>query len=415
MWDEFFEKTATWPLWLKLSGIIATLIAADIILFLSLPILRDIPILAIIVILGGYFYSGFVISKPPVATYFLILLALFAIPGLFINKIAGEETSSLRFVLQLVFSLSVLFIPSKQIVDIDIKFLLKFLNIVGWIFVVSRILVLLLYPKTSAAIHELAFIMPLFLIPALYSKKINYILITLFFAAIIFLINPRTTMFLVYLITFFFPIILLTIRIVRIKTILIISALTLFFVLIFLSQILGFISEIDKIFKTSFGRNSNASFRQYLIVVGIVEFFKSPIYGKYFSGSNGYSTKFEHGKELPLHNDLLEIAVQGGIIGVLLFLSGIIGIFFTLNKILYQRHNELTNPLRILIITVATSLVTGLITIAFNPIVNSTHTGFFFFFILGLSILLIRFVRLTKSESGLLMADPNTSQIKGYI
>ncbi|MBN8705757.1 MAG: O-antigen ligase family protein [Bacteroidetes bacterium] len=394
MLDDFIRKVVVWPLWLLISGFIATLIAADILLVLSLPIIRNIPIIAIVIILGGYFYTGFVISKPPIATYFLLFLALFAIPGLFLNKIAGEETSSLRFVLQLVFALSVLVIPSKQILVLDIKFLLKFLNILGWIFVVSRILVLILYPETSAAIHELAFIMPLFLIPALYSKNFKFTAISIFIAGVLFLINPRTTMFLVFTMTFLIPVLLLTVRILGIKTILIILAFSSIIFFVFLTQILGFISEIDKIFKTSFGRNSNASFRQYLIVVGIVEFLKSPVYGKYFSGSNGYSTKYEDGKELPLHNDLLEIAVQGGVIGVFLFLSGILGLFFTLNRILYQKYNELDDSLRILIITVSTSLITGLTTIAFNPIVNSTHTGFFFFFILGVSILLIRYVRL---------------------
>lgn len=403
MLDDFIRKVAVWPFWLLISGFIATLIAADMLLVFSWPVIKNIPILAIIFILGGYFYSGFAITKPPIATYFLIILVLFAIPGLIINKMAGEETSNFRFVFQLMFSLSVLLIPSRQILDLDIKYLLKFLNILGWIFVVSRILILILYPETSAAIHELAFIMPLFLIPALYSKNFKFIVTTFLLAAILFLINPRTTMFLVYLMTFLFPVILLTVRVLGIKTILIIAFFSLTILLVFLSQILGFISEIDKIFKTSLGRNSNASFRQYLIVVGIVNFLKSPVYGKYFAGSTGYSTKYEGGRELPLHNDLLEIAVQGGLIGVFLFLAGIIGLFFTLNRILYQKYNELNDPLRILIITIATSLITGLTTLVFNPIVNSTHTGFFFFFILGVSILLIRFVRLNDLKKKILV------------
>lgn len=398
MLDDFIRKVAVWPFWLLISGFIATLVAADILLVFSLPVIKNIPVLAILVIFGGYFYSGFVISKPPFGAFLLLLMVLFAIPGLVQNKLTGQETSYFTCILQLLFSLSVLLIPANQIRSINLKHFLKFLNLLGWIFVVSRIMVLIVYPTTSAAIHELAFIIPLFLIPALYSKNQGFIAISLFFAAILFLINPRTTMFLVYSITFLFPALLFLIRIVGIKTILLFSLVAFGIILIFLSQILGFISEIDKLFKTSLGKNSNASFRQYMIVVGLVSFLKSPVYGMYFSGSTGYSTKYEGGRELPLHNDLLDVAVQGGVIGILLFVGGIIGLFLSLSRSLQKKAADIDDSLRILIITVSTSLLTGLITILFNPIINSTKTGFFFFFIIGVSILLIRYVKLTDLQ-----------------
>jgi len=390
-----YSRAASWPLWLKAGGFVALLISVDILLFFSWPGIRSLPVVLIYLVFLGYLFNGFAFSKISIPVFSLVLLVLFAIPGLVQNKLNGEETSFYTSIIQMAFAVSVILIPPAEIKKLDPGQILDFLHLLGWIFVVSRILILLIYPETHAAIHELAFIVPLFILPALYSGKPKYIGVVLFFAAVLFLINPRTTMFLVYSITFLLPVIVFFTNLIGFRTALISVLLLLGLAGLFLTQLLSLISEIDEIFKTSLGRNSNASFRQYMIVIGIVEFLKSPFYGKYFSGPTGYSTKFEEGRLLPLHNDLLDIAVQGGLIGVILFLTGVIGIFIILFKFTVAEKIKANDKLRLLVLSLSVSLICGLITLVFNPIINSTKTGFFFYFIIGLSILIIRFIKIS--------------------
>ena len=122
--------------------------------------------------------------------------------------------------------------------------------------------------------------------------------------------------------------------------------------------------------------DGNTYFREFLLQYGINQFWQSPIYGHLFTGET--ATRFAtsiHGTlqlDVPVHNDWLDVLIQGGAIGLLIFF----GIFiFLLVKLWLARQEALVNfnDIRLIVTTwLIILLVNHMITMAINPVLPSS-------------------------------------------
>lgn len=393
-----------WPLWLLLGSILSLIVSIDVFILFRMPVIKHIPVLVSIFLFFYYMNGRVVIYKTHFSIYFFILLFIISVPGIIFNKISGIETSYFTAIVMILFMVSIILIPNSKINKIKYEDLLKLMFMIGLIFIVSRIIITIIDPLTRAPRHELAFLLPLFISPMILSKDKSKIIIAVILAFLFLIINPRTTVFLVYIITFGIPLLILFINKYGLKYFIYTILLILSLLGIFIVPILHGLSWLDETFKTSLGSSSNADFRQYFLVKGIVEFLKSPIYGSLFAGETAYENKYMSFK-LPLHNDILELMVQGGIIGLILFFCGYFGLLFNFIKKYYELLTVLTQETKILIITIFTSMMSAIITFTFNPILNATKTGFILFFIIGVGYIVSR--KLQMESTSMIIKEKN--------
>lgn len=224
--------------------------------------------------------------------------------------------------------------------------------------------------------HERIFIASfVYSIPKFKKKKMLSYFGFLLFGAVI-LMDPRTTSLIAFAVT-----IVLTLLLERTasRRFVIFSSLASGIFVIFITYIVDWIKSINSNFKQATGGTDNNTFREGMISVGLQKYAESPIFGSFFKYGGAYEppqivyiNSSTIGNILPLHNDYLEIMVSGGIIGLILFL-----ICFFLPVANYLRNRDcISSENKITGDSLLISVIIGATTIAFNPVMNSSRSGF---------------------------------------
>ncbi len=122
--------------------------------------------------------------------------------------------------------------------------------------------------------------------------------------------------------------------------------------------------------------DGNTHFREYLFQYGIREFFQSPLYGQLFTGETAthFSTSIHSTLQLdvPIHNDWLEVLVQGGVIGFMLFAGTFIFLLYKLYTVRNQALANLDTPKLIFTTWVIALVVNHMLTMVINPVLASS-------------------------------------------
>ncbi|WP_189073047.1 O-antigen ligase family protein [Deinococcus sedimenti] len=224
--------------------------------------------------------------------------------------------------------------------------------------------------------HERIFIASfVYSIPKLKKKKRLSYFGFLVFGAVI-LLDPRTTSLIAFVIT-----IALTLLLERTASqrFIFLSSVSAGISVIFITYVVDWIKNINSNFKQATGGTDNNVFREGMISVGLQKYSESPVFGSFFKYGGAYEppqvvyiNSSTVANILPLHNDYLEIMVSGGIIGLVLFL-----ICFFLPVVNYLNNRDyIFNEEKIAGDSLFISVIIGATTIAFNPVMNSSRSGF---------------------------------------
>lgn len=309
--------------------------------------------------------------------FFWILLFLYATPGLIFNKLVYESGFFTAIYNSIILITIVLFyrnpLPrSMYRIAFDTY-------IIGIFYVVSCILCLSGLVKTDSLItHEKAFLIcPVLLFPFFYNKLFLGI-IGLILIFLLIKLDPRTTYVLVISLIMIGLISMLLFKNIKFnKLFRYISIIIIIFILINGVNIIEYIKEVNVNYKLSQGAAENSYHRELLLEQGISEFEKAPFFGSFFTGVTSYDPG-ENFDMAPLHNDYLEYLTKGGIIGLAIFL---LALLFTIKKSYVGTELRDENKTQtILLITI----ISYLLVMSFNPIMNKTRTNFYFYFYLGL-------------------------------
>ncbi|MBX2989879.1 MAG: hypothetical protein KF749_01795 [Bacteroidetes bacterium] len=146
------------------------------------------------------------------------------------------------------------------------------------------------------------------------------------------------------------------------------------------------------------GLLDTTTFREAMWLVGINEFLESPLIGNFFSKEAGFYLEGEV-EGLPLHNDILELFVKGGIVGGGLFLSGFIAAILAGLRAHRGWSSIKRSSLEGLNVVLILTVCSALITMSFNPIINQARSGFLVFTFVGLLILIKRLMSRQTSPS----------------
>lgn len=232
--------------------------------------------------------------------------------------------------------------------------------------------------------HERIFLISfIYTLPALIGKR-TMAYIGLFLFALVVYLDPRTT-----------SLIALTISVVLVKLFSTVkdNRLTYYVgaasivIAASFNFVIANIKELNSSFKAVSGGTDNNSFRESMIAIGLEKFAESPLVGSLFKYGGAYPINFtvrlpdgQIASMLPLHNDYLEALVSGGIIGSVLFVACLLVPIFSS----FRMRGEMTGELRSMNDSLLIASLIGLIAIAFNPVLNSSRSGFILFVIMSI-------------------------------
>jgi hypothetical protein len=165
------------------------------------------------------------------------------------------------------------------------------------------------------------------------------------------------------------------------------------------------VGDLDGYFKSVIGGTSNAKMREHYFELAVDDLRTSPLLGDWFSGEVAYSYVFGSStgasEELqrPIHNDFLMLLARGGAIG-----GGIFVLFMITSLVTALRNYRVCvmhgfQEMAKLLLLLAVTLVSGLICMTVNPVINSVSTGWSFYYILALVILTNRYVHRIKDSA----------------
>lgn len=405
----------TSTIWYKATFALGILTSLDVIHLFVSPYLRYLPIFIVLcltlsAILVSKKHNRF--SHPNVAKVVMIFAILFAFPGGLYNKFLTSHSSNLMIgTLLFILPLSAEFYPLQGRTITPTKIIRTLFLVSGAYFIASSVALFGAHyyglPNFHVYAHERAYMMPLLFLPFIIQRRW---IPSVFFAAIslvLFYYDPRSTMGIVLATSIVLVWILPRFTS---KTCLFILILGLCAAVFFGISSFASVANLDSQFKTAVGGRSNADMRENYHKLAMSDFRKSPLFGDFFSGEVGYSYVFGRygggSEELqrPIHNDFLVLLARGGVIGGGIFFTAIItSLVIALRNYRICIKHGFKEMGRLLLI-LAVTLISGLICMTVNPIVNSVSTGWAFYYLLALVMLTDRYIHVMR-ESRRTQAD----------
>jgi O-antigen ligase len=164
------------------------------------------------------------------------------------------------------------------------------------------------------------------------------------------------------------------------------------------------ITHMNRSFKVNMGSVDNSEYREEKWAMAMRDFHRAPVFGKFFAGAGEYdhrlAHRYNHGTSpedigdidaVPLHNDYLEFLVDGGLVGVGLFTTGLIGCvgLGLKNYVAFERRTM--SDFASLSLIMSITLITAMQAIAVNPVMNESPCGFFVYLAAALIIVVDRY------------------------
>jgi len=385
--SRYLHKT----IWFKVLFAMCVLLAMDQFDIFNLQVVKQLPNVVVLLMFIHYLlFTPLRMKMPWPATCFGLLL-IFAIPGLLYNKYLGMSSSLFTAVFMTMIVICAFRLPERS-VRIHPGRILDALQLIGILFVASCILGTLLHERFDfilLVVHEKAFLFSWALLPCLLRRRY------LMFGAVaglsvgLILFDPRTTILVVWAIIFVSAILL---RILPVRRIWALGVLLIVVMAVFHQSVYESFKELDYEIKTRSGSRINTRFREVMWLKGVEEFWHSPIVGTGFAGESTYEEKSLdfYG---PLHNDYLEFLSKGGIIGGGLMFFGFMGTLLVGLKNMWALKRWGDHELHLLNTVLTIALTCSMFTMAVNPVLNRTRSGFFVYFTVALLLLLNRSIK----------------------
>lgn len=388
------------PWFLGLAGL------TTLILFDPLHLLADIrykqyPLAMVMGLIGlSVVASGGRIARPAWPGIFLAILLVLAIPGLIANKLDGAASSLFSAISLLLIPLSVYLLPRRWVRFEGFREK-KWLGWIGICFVAGAFFQIVSENAGIgyARVHERAFLAPLiFLIPLMGGRKL-WTTIGCGAALLLLIVDPRTTMLIVYLMAWGMWAVMFWLDSVSRKW-----AIGGMVVMGLLAAMAGptFLKAIDDRFKSAYGMEGNSEFRSGLIQTGVDAFLASPVYGDMFRGGTSFPTgfyletapgRFDQEIMAPLHNDYLEFLTKGGLLGGILMVGGIGGSAWIAWKNVKRLRSlgliEAAHWQGAVCISICALMFTMLV----NPVLNNPECAVPAYFMVGQALVGERYVR----------------------
>ena len=344
--------------------------------------------------------SRFQPNRVPWPVVFWLLLMAFAMPGIMYMKLrrshdASSPATLFGAVTMGLLVASVVFMPIR-LLRFNPRSASRVVTGVGFVFLVGSFIVLAFFgyrviPRIR--VHERAFLLVLPLTYAFLNRRVVMATISLFLMLLVLLLNPRTTVLLSYAVTFGMLIYYASSKTTR----MIILPFVIIFVIFFAFNAYDIMKYVNANVKKNASSSDNSSFREDVWSLGRQEFYRSPIYGSFFTRGAAYDYGLKLTSEatgeylesslVPLHNDYLEFFASGGVIGGCLFAGAFVGFFLMVvrnaRKCLahglfdHMKYNQI----------LSTTLACAMMCMMFNPIINNTQSGFFVYAIISLIIM----------------------------
>ncbi len=389
------------------------LTAIDIFNLFEWRFIKPLPYIAAFAFIAariGGLWKGRPVLRPSISILSFILLFLFALPGLVLNKLHGEHSSFFTGIFQILIVTAALWAcEENRRLGLTTEKVLRCLQLLGFAFCGIGILGHLMklgLPGVSGwftlVTHEKGYLLPLAFLPSLALGDKKRARIGLALAIVFTILSLKLILALLIPVTYLLFWLLGKLKGER--PIWVMVGVMLFVALFprvifdLPDQISNFVYfhiqrplrlKYDDIpfFHYILHKGNDFSLRRMTWTLGFAEFAKSPIYGNLFQGWASVLIPFERTTwEVPYHNDFLEVAAKGGAIGLSLMLTGFFAsLFETLRFRSRLRFDSLDRRFHdVLFVTIVASMLCLFI----NPVLNQTRSGVGVWFILGLAFLM---------------------------
>lgn len=322
----------------------------------------------------------------PSVILLLITLSIYGITGAIIGRLLGYESGLLTMLIMNTILLSNIYFENK--IRLDFKYISYVTYLFFYVQCVSVASQIIFPGPFQGITHERAYLLGPAIVLSLISRNPKNFIPVLISCLIILLLDPRTTLILVYIVSFLiYAMYYLPFKITRI-----LLAVSLVLSAASYNLIPSYIAQFNTYFKSNIQSNGdNNKFREYMLDVGIRQFeLGNKIIGTGFTSGGAYQSIVEvnGNTNLPLHNDFLEYLVSGGLIGFTLFITILFLITRSLLGVL-SMNRELT--------AIGLTLMIGfVITAGFNPVLNNFRASYPLFILMSVYFVYAR--RYTKDE-----------------
>lgn len=344
---------------------------------------------------------GFRLNRPRWATWAFLIMFLYALPGLLYNKLSGEPQSLFTAVFLSAVIWCAQLVPLEKL-RIDPGQLLRGIERLGFCNLVSVCLTLAIldptrYNRDLLRLHERAFLVPLSFGVAYLQRRWCAAAAAAALMAVVVYCDPRTTTILAIAMTLVLLVITTLPREIRLPLL----AIGVVVVPVISLESYKLMKSVNNSFKVSMGSVDNSEFREDKWAMAIREFHRAPVFGKFFAGPGEYdhrlAHRYNHGGQpedidaVPLHNDYLEFLVDGGLVGLGLFTTGLIGcVWLGLKNYVAFERRRMSDPASLSLI-LSITLITAMLAIAVNPVMNESPCGFFVYLAAALIIVIDRY------------------------
>lgn len=351
-----------------------------------LPLLITIPAF-ILTLVGRHLSmppdSTFGISRVVSSAWPLAALALFVIVGSLYARLGeGLQTTFLSMGVYM----TLLFIAASMVIvsSSPVKLIKAFSTILIWSAVVMGIILVISYGRREVYHEQIFLVIPLgvYCFLAIANRYLAWFGLIFFLACAI--LSKKNTSYLVSLLVIVYLTALLFLPKFKaappIKRIF--YAFTLLVAALVGAVAIGFLLY----FKEKYLPTGNVEYRSHTYELAWLKFLESPVWGTLFATESVKKfTLYTIGianNRLPTHSDIMDILGNGGLIGILLWLSGIICIGYkAFKKILAPRF--LSNPISVHAHTYSIISIAGVLTYTFNPIMLQQGMSYMLWTTLG--------------------------------
>lgn len=133
--------------------------------------------------------------------------------------------------------------------------------------------------------------------------------------------------------------------------------------------------------------DGNTYFRTTIYQYRFNQFLASPVWGELFAGETAlhYERSLHASQQLfvPTHNDLLDVVVQGGLLGTAMFMGGFLQILNKLLKLRFRLNVNLGNLDKTILTWTFLFTINELVVMAFNPMLGTTDIAYIMWIILA--------------------------------
>ena len=393
--------TTGWTVWTASMAIISLVLSLDHFDIFQSSIGKAFLSLTAIALLGYYMLMNrFQPNRVPWPVVFWVILMMFAMPGIMYMKLrrsydVSSPSTLFGAVTMGLLVVSVVFIPIR-LLRFDPVAAMKVLAGIGFAFLIGSFVVLAgfgygVIPRIR--VHERAFLLVVPLTYAFLNRRVFLATICLFLMLLVLLINPRTTILLSYAGAFC----MIMYHVSSKQTRMIVLPFLCLFLTFFAFNAYEIMKTVNANVKKSASSSDNSTFREEVWALGRQEFYRSPLYGSFFTRGAAY----DYGRKLtseatgeyldsslvPLHNDYLEFFASGGVIGGFLFASAIMGVFLmAVRNVTKCRAHYLMGHMKYNQM-LSTTLACAMMCMLFNPVINNTQSGFFVYALVSLIIM----------------------------